>query len=88
MKKSKHDVLAKAQAICRENSCRLLYLAYYGTAIPGKSDLDCKGVYLPAPQSLALGKAPSSLRFSTGDADSHNSPDDVDVVSGRCSTGS
>ncbi len=82
--KSKHDVLAKAQAICRDNSSRLLYLAYYGstlygTAIPGRSDLDCKGLYLPSPQSLALGKAPDSLRFSTGDSCSHNTADDVDV---------
>lgn len=84
MTKSSHDVLAKAQAMCREHSCRLLYLAYYGstlygTAIQGTSDLDCKGVFLPSPQSLALGKAPDSLRFSTGAADSHNSAGDVDV---------
>ncbi|MBR6467244.1 MAG: nucleotidyltransferase domain-containing protein, partial [Desulfovibrio sp.] len=80
----KDEVCVKAQAMCREHSCRLLYLAcfgstLYGTAIPGTSDLDCKGVFLPSPQSLALGMTQTSLRFSTGDAVSHNGADDVDV---------
>ena len=80
----KDEVCAKAHAMCREHACRLLYLAcfgspLYGTAIPGKSDLDCKGVFLPSPQSLALGRAQTSLRFSTGDAVSRNSAGDVDI---------
>jgi predicted nucleotidyltransferase len=60
----------EAQALRRQNDARLLFLTFFGsilydTATPGKSDVDLRGIFLPARTSLALNKAPKSLHFST-----------------------
>ena len=84
MTKGRRAALEMAQALCREHASRLLYLAcagstLYGTAVAGRSDLDCRGIFLPSPQSLALGKTPASLRSSTAGEHLQSGPDDVDV---------
>lgn len=62
--------LEQAQALCRQHDARLLFLTFfgsilYGTATPGKSDVDLRGIFLPSRTSLALNKAPKSLHFFT-----------------------
>lgn len=76
--------VAKAQELCQENGVELLYLTLfgselYGTATPGKSDMDMRGIFLPSLKSLALGAAPKSLHFSTGDSEHKNSSSDMDI---------
>jgi hypothetical protein len=49
----------------------------YGTATPN-SDVDLKGVFLPAKKDILLGRIPQSLSFATGDDVSRNAPHDID----------
>ncbi len=80
-----HDqLLEQARALCREYGASLLFLTLfgstlYGTETPGKSDIDVRGIFLPSSASLALNKAPKSLHFSTGNAESRNMAGDVDI---------
>ena len=78
------NYLAQAEALCREHSATLLFLCFfgsrlYGTELPGKSDLDLRGMFLPSVQSLALHEAANNLHFSTAQTGSRNSQDDVDL---------
>jgi predicted nucleotidyltransferase len=50
----------------------------YGTATEN-SDIDYKGVFLPSKEEILLGNIPKCHNYSTGSANSKNSPDDVDV---------
>ncbi len=50
----------------------------YGTATP-ESDLDYKGVFLPAKEELLLGRVPKSYNYSTGLEVSRNTKDDIDI---------
>jgi hypothetical protein len=77
-------LVEQAQTLCREHGASLLFLTLfgstlYGTESPGKSDVDAHGIFLPSPESLALNKAPKSLRFSTGDSRRRNMAGDVDI---------
>lgn len=49
----------------------------YGLNTP-TSDKDFKGIFLPHPRDLLLGKAPKTIDTSTGDKSSKNTADDVD----------
>ena len=76
--------MQQVERLCADHGASLLFLTLfgstlYGTATPGKSDLDVRGVFLPSRTSLALGKAPKSLHFSTGDGESRNSAEDLDI---------
>lgn len=51
----------------------------YGLDTP-ESDEDFKGVYIPKTEHLALGIDKASISFSTGDDESKNTKDDVDIV--------
>jgi hypothetical protein len=80
----KQECLRLAQTLCREHGAGLLFLTLfgstlYGTATSGKSDVDARGIFLPSPQALALGSAPRSLHYSTGDGSTRNSAADVDI---------
>lgn len=73
-----------AESLCSQHNCRLLYAArfgsaLYGTAIPGKSDTDIRGVFLPDIDEALLGKAPARLHFSTGNAHARNTSADLDI---------
>ena len=77
-------LIERAQGLCRERGASLLFLTLfgatlYGTATPGKSDLDVRGVFLPSPESLNLGRTPHSLHFSTRTAEGKNAAEDVDI---------
>ena len=77
-------LLDKARALCDEHGATLLFLTLfgstlYGTATPGTSDMDVRGIFLPSPESLAVNKAPKSLHFSTGNHDRRNAAEDVDI---------
>jgi predicted nucleotidyltransferase len=80
----KDNVLSKARDMCAENDAELLYLSLsgstlYGTRIDGKSDLDVRGVFMPKIESLALGGAQQTLRFSSGGDSGKNAPGDIDI---------
>lgn len=78
-------LVEQAQALCRESGASLLYLTLfgstlYGTEMPGKSDLDLRGVFLPSLEALALNKAPRSLHFSTAGGNARRrTAGDVDI---------
>ena len=50
----------------------------FGTNTP-QSDMDYKGVYLPSAEEILLGTYPLSVNETTGDSDSKNSKDDIDI---------
>lgn len=57
----KQFLLHRASALCEEHGARLLYLTLsgsllHGTARPGLSDIDARGLFLPSLKSLAWGK--------------------------------
>ncbi|MDR3176772.1 MAG: nucleotidyltransferase domain-containing protein [Desulfovibrio sp.] len=78
------ELVGQARELCREHDAALLFLtlfgsALYGTQVPGKSDLDVRGVFLPSLASLVLDKAPEILHFSTGDNVRRNCAADMDM---------
>ena len=78
------ELLSIARDLCAENGARLVYLTIfgstlYGTEIPGKSDLDVRGLFLPSPESLVLGTARHSLHLSSADSTRRNGEGDRDV---------
>lgn len=78
-------LLRQADALCRERGASLLFLTLfgstlYGSALPGKSDLDVRGVFLPSQDSLLLAEAPHSLYSSTGKNNRKNTAHDVDIA--------
>lgn len=50
----------------------------FGTSTP-ESDTDYKGVFIPSERDIILGRDSDTIQQSTGEADSKNSKDDVDV---------
>ncbi len=80
----RQTLVEQAQNLCRAHGGELLYLtlfgsALYGTQTPGKSDLDARGVWLPALKNLALNQAPRNLHFSTADSERRHGCGDVDL---------
>ena len=78
------ELVAQAKELCRAHDARLLFLTLfgatlYGTELPGKSDLDVRGVFLPGPAALAKGKGLRGLHFSTGQGPAKNAAHDVDL---------
>ncbi len=63
---------------------KLLYLTHYGSRLYGTntetSDTDLKGVFLPPLYEVLLGQDREDFSTSTGNNNSHNSSDDVDVT--------
>ena len=73
-----------ATNLCRENDAELLYLTLfgstlYGTELPGKSDIDVRGIFLPSADKAVLGELPHSLHWSSGDNESRNRVGDIDI---------
>ena len=62
---------------------KLLYLTKYGSHLYGtsteNSDTDFKGIFLPNKQDCLLGKVCKHFTFSTGESESKNNKDDIDV---------
>jgi predicted nucleotidyltransferase len=50
----------------------------FGTSTP-ESDMDYKGVYVPSSDEILLGNYSDTRQSSTGDNDSKNSKDDIDI---------
>lgn len=78
------DALALAMKLCQEADAILLFLtrfgsALYGTSLPGKSDRDVRGLFLPSLASLAVRKAKDTIRFSTGSDRQRNGAQDLDI---------
>ena len=78
-------LVEQAQTLCSQSGASLLYLTLfgstlYGTEMPGKSDLDLRGIFLPSLESLVLGKGSRSLHFSTaGGNGRRRTAGDVDI---------
>jgi len=62
---------------------RLLYLVRFGSHLYGtngpNSDIDLKGIFLPSKESCVLCEAPKHYTRTTGQRDSKNSTDDIDI---------
>ncbi|MBQ9405513.1 MAG: nucleotidyltransferase domain-containing protein [Desulfovibrio sp.] len=74
----------RAHMLCREHGASLLYLTLfgstlYGTDMPGKSDIDVRGIFLPSQKNAILGELPRSLHWSSGDNVHRNSSGDMDI---------
>lgn len=81
---SKEFALRKAEQMVNEVDGTLLYLTIfgstlYGTAREGKSDFDVKGIYLPSVTSSILQNVQHCLSFSTGNQETKNTSEDVDI---------
>jgi predicted nucleotidyltransferase len=50
----------------------------YGTTTPD-SDVDFKGIFLPTKEALLLGRVPKSHNYSTGQDESRNTKNDIDI---------
>jgi len=62
---------------------KLLYVCKSGSRLHGtetpESDSDYKGIFLPMKDSCLLGETPNLFRYQSGDDDTKNSKDDVDI---------
>ena len=79
----KLEALRLAQELCASEDCQLLWLTFFGSELYGtstkSSDTDLKGIFLPSLESVILGKAKNSLRFSTGPEHERNHAGDMDL---------
>lgn len=80
----KTAVSVKVRELCAQNGVMPLFATLfgsnlYGTALPGKSDLDVRGIFMPSLNSLILDQAPESLHYSTGNDNSRNHSTDLDI---------
>ena len=78
------DLVRQAQTLCHEQGASLLFLTLfgstlYGTELPGKSDVDVRGIFLPSLESLMMNKHSKSLHFSSGCDERRNMAGDVDI---------
>ncbi|MBQ7585931.1 MAG: nucleotidyltransferase domain-containing protein [Desulfovibrionaceae bacterium] len=78
------SILEQVHSWCKAKKADLLFLTIfgsnlYGTEIPGHSDLDIKGIFLPSLEALALQEYMANLNFSTSNDYCKNADRDVDV---------
>ncbi len=63
---------------------KLLYLTHFGSKLYGtdtpSSDTDLKGIYLPSINDIVLGNIKNTLEYTTGDTESKNNLNDIDVT--------
>lgn len=81
---TREEALEFAKELCDKHNCKLLYLTIYGselygTNIDGKSDMDLKGIFAPDITKLILKEDSHSIHYSSGDDNSRNTSDDVDI---------
>ena len=62
---------------------RLIYLTHFGSRLYGtdshNSDTDLKGIFIPSREDVLLKRDKDSFNFSTGDRNSKNTSDDIDI---------
>ena len=65
------------------NDKNVIMLCEFGSHLYGtdseKSDRDYKGIYIPTMEEYLMGKVKKTIVFSSGDKDSRNNEDDVDI---------
>jgi len=69
--------------MCKDNNVELLYLCKFGSHLYGtnnsESDTDYKGIFLPSKDQCYLGEQSKNITYTSGDNNSKNSKDDIDV---------
>lgn len=77
------EYLEKMVSDMESRGHKLLYLCKFGSHLYGTdtptSDSDFKGIFLPSKTNCLLGDMPKHFTSSTGDGESKNSEDDLDV---------
>lgn len=78
------EAIGLALKLCQEADATLLFLVrfgseLYGTSLPGKSDSDLRGLFLPSLASLAISNAKETISFSTGTDTKRNGAQDIDI---------
>lgn len=77
------ELLQFAQEYCKERGIELLFLAHFGSKLYGTdtkdSDTDLKGIFLPNRKDLLLGNLPKFSAYSSGNNESKNSKNDIDL---------
>ena len=62
---------------------KLVYVTEFGSTLYGtnseNSDKDYKGIFIPPIDDLILGKASENFKFNTGNSNSKNSKNDIDI---------
>lgn len=75
--------LAAASSLCAENDSALIFLSLFGSRLYGtnsdESDFDFRGLFLPSLRSFVLGRAKSTIHYSTGANQHRNSGNDLDL---------
>lgn len=83
MAMNNNELLQFAQEYCEERNLRLLCLFHFGAKLYGtdtpNSDDDLKGLFLPNKEDLLLGELPKFPAYSTGNDNSRNSAEDLDL---------
>jgi hypothetical protein len=78
-----YKMLKFAKEMCEEHGHSLLYLCKFGSHLYGtntpESDLDFKGLFLPNKKELLLGRYPKHLQYSSGNDESRNTEEDIDI---------
>lgn len=77
------DHVEYVKNMLKDKGHKLLYMVKFGSHLYGtnrpESDTDLKGVFLPSKHSCYMCDAPKHFSYKTGDNDSKNTADDVDV---------
>lgn len=78
------EAISLALKLCKEADATLLFLVrfgseLYGASLPGKSDRDLRGLFLPSLASLAISNAKETISFSTSTDKERNSSQDIDI---------
>lgn len=77
------NVVKQVKDKCETNGVKLLYLCKFGSHLYGtdteNSDTDYKGIFLPSKEQCFLQTCPKNMNVSTGNDDSRNTKEDVDI---------
>lgn len=79
-----YKIINQVTKLCEDNNATLVYLTVfgselYGTQREGKSDTDIKGIFIPNIDSLITKTSKDSITFTTGNNDSKNTNEDIDI---------
>lgn len=68
-KVTKEELIKKANSMCNERDCKLLYLAYTGSYLFGaatpNSDIDVSGIFLPSKKQMLIDKKTTYIKYKS-----------------------